>query len=105
VENLKYVVGWQVLAAERKAAKVESEEADKVQKLEQQLEDRVIELELFKLYHLDTEIKESQVKRQSVELELKQTVCITNLFICCVHIILCQTIVDAVIVLYQSPSI
>ena len=39
-------------------------------------EDRVIELELFKLYHLDKEIKESQMKRRSVELELKQTVCV-----------------------------
>lgn len=37
-------------------------------------EDNVVELELFKLYHLDKEIDESHRKRQSVEQELKRTV-------------------------------
>ena len=34
----------------------------------------MVELELFKLYHLDKEIEESHAKQQSVKKELKRTV-------------------------------
>lgn len=57
--------------AEKKEAKAEKDEAEKYQKLEQELLDAKLEAQLFKLYHTEQDIKniESEIKEYSKELK------------------------------------
>ncbi|XP_063237395.1 structural maintenance of chromosomes protein 1A isoform X2 [Bacillus rossius redtenbacheri] len=55
------------IAAERKEAKLEKEEAEKYQRLKEDLGDKQVELQLFRLYH-----NERDIERLERELEKKQ---------------------------------
>merc|ERR1712048_1100843 len=56
---------------ERKEAKMEKEEAEKYKKLQDNLADRQVELQLFKLFHNERVIKESgelvETRRKEIE--------------------------------------
>ena len=60
------------LGLERKEAKMEKEEAVKYQKLKDSLEDRQVELQLFKLYHNDRRIKECEERAASQKKEVEK---------------------------------
>ncbi|XP_067011670.2 structural maintenance of chromosomes protein 1A [Anabrus simplex] len=55
------------IAAERKEAKLEKEEAEKYQRLKEDLADKQVELQLFRLYH-----NEKDIERLEQELEKRQ---------------------------------
>merc|ERR1719210_2266165 len=55
------------ISLERKEAKMEKEEAEKYKKLQDNLGDRQVELQLFKLYH-----NERQIKENSDEIEARE---------------------------------
>ncbi|XP_069688454.1 structural maintenance of chromosomes protein 1A [Periplaneta americana] len=55
------------IAAERKEAKLEKEEAEKYQRLKEDLSDKQVELQLFRLYH-----NEKDIERHEQDLEKKQ---------------------------------
>merc|ERR1712227_1074841 len=59
------------ISLERKEAKLEKEEAEKYKKLQDNLADRQVELQLFKLYHNERQIKENgeeiSAKRKDIE--------------------------------------
>merc|ERR1712113_1243961 len=59
------------ISLERKEAKLEKEEAEKYKKLQDNLADRQVELQLFKLFHNERQIKENgeeiSAKRKDIE--------------------------------------
>lgn len=59
------------IAAERKEAKLEKEEAEKYQRLKDDLADKQVELQLFRLYHNQKTIEglEDEYKRKAAEIE------------------------------------
>lgn len=59
------------IAAERKEAKLEKEEAEKYQRLKDDLADKQVELQLFRLYHNQKDIErlEDEYKRKAAEIE------------------------------------
>jgi len=64
------------IAAEKKSAKLEKDEADRYQKLKEQMTEKLKELKLFQLYHneqeIDALIEEIGVKQQAMERETKK---------------------------------
>ncbi|KAF2351102.1 SMCs flexible hinge, partial [Trinorchestia longiramus] len=59
------------VAAERKEAKMEREEAERYQRLKDELVEKQIELQLFRLYHNEKEMAEheKEIKRKQADLE------------------------------------
>ncbi|XP_026271914.1 structural maintenance of chromosomes protein 1A [Frankliniella occidentalis] len=59
------------IAAERKEAKLEKEEAEKYQRLKDDLADKQVELQLFRLFHNQKEIErlEDEFRRKQTEIE------------------------------------
>ncbi|KAJ8675161.1 hypothetical protein QAD02_010947 [Eretmocerus hayati] len=59
------------IAAERKEAKLEKEEAEKYQRLKEEFMEKQVEMQLFKLFHNEQEIEslESSVKKKQHEIE------------------------------------
>merc|ERR1719245_392536 len=55
------------ISLERKEAKMEKEEAEKYKKLQDNLGDRQVELQLFKLYHNERQIKENTDEKEARE--------------------------------------
>merc|ERR1719367_1398621 len=71
-ENTQYTYQKKkTLGLERKEAKMEKEEAEKYKKLQENRNEREIELQLFKLYHSERKIKENgeeiSAKRKDIE--------------------------------------
>merc|ERR1711994_626877 len=71
-ENTQYTYQKKkTLGLERKEAKMEKEEAEKYKKLQDNLADRQVELQLFKLFHNERQIKENgeeiSAKRKDIE--------------------------------------
>ena len=60
------------IAAERKEARMEKEEAEKYQKLREDLAEQQIVLYLFKLYHCEQDIKNTRVDIAKKHLELEK---------------------------------
>lgn len=60
------------LGLERKEAKMEKAEAEKYQKLKDNLADRQVELQLFKLFHNDRRIKECDEKSGAQKKEVEK---------------------------------
>merc|ERR1719210_2550227 len=58
------------ISLERKEAKLEKEEAEKYKKLQDNLADRQIELQLFKLYHNERQIKENTDEKEAREKDI-----------------------------------
>ncbi|CAG9786992.1 unnamed protein product [Diatraea saccharalis] len=58
------------VAAERKEAKFEKEEAEKYTRLKQELQDQKVELQLFHLYHNEKEIQNCEEELQHKQTEL-----------------------------------
>merc|ERR1712111_122178 len=68
-ENTQYTYQKKkTLGLERKEAKMEKEEAEKYKKLQDNLADRQVELQLFKLFHNERQIQE---KNDEVEARKK----------------------------------
>merc|ERR1711874_850773 len=59
------------IAAERKEAKQEKEEAEKYQRLKEELAEKQVEIQLFRLYHNEKEIsefnKELKTKQEEIQ--------------------------------------
>ncbi|XP_071504723.1 structural maintenance of chromosomes protein 1A-like [Diadema antillarum] len=62
------------IAAERKEAKLEKEEAERYQKLKEELADKQLEFQLFKLYHNENDIKRLTDELGGRNEELKRAV-------------------------------
>lgn len=64
------------IAAEKKEAKLEKEEAERYQKLKEQLAEKLLQLQLFKLYHNEKDIKELNeelnMKNAGLDREMKK---------------------------------
>ncbi|XP_040580445.1 LOW QUALITY PROTEIN: structural maintenance of chromosomes protein 1A [Lepeophtheirus salmonis] len=65
------------IGAERKEAKIEKEEAEKYQKLKDNMADRCVEIQLYRLYHNERAIKEHEVqiekrKKECAKVEKKK---------------------------------
>ena len=58
--------------AEKKEAKAEKDEAEKYQKLNQDLIDAKLEAQLFKLYHTENDIKKIQDEMKEFEIEMEK---------------------------------
>merc|ERR1719210_2523620 len=58
------------ISLERKEAKMEKEEAEKYKKLQDNLGDRQVELQLFKLYHNERQIKENTDEKEAREKDI-----------------------------------
>merc|ERR1739844_777190 len=57
------------LGLERKEAKLEKEEAEKYKKLQENLADRQVELQLFKLYHIEKKKENAEEKLKDLKKE------------------------------------
>merc|ERR1719245_408615 len=60
----------EAIGAERKEAKLKKEEAEKYKKLQDNLSERQVELQLFKLFHNERQIKENSDEKEAREQDI-----------------------------------